>query len=87
MGRIYHKWRLFDILIYIMSSASIYIDKAKGVWGHAGFQKYFQNTGWMFLGKIASLAISFIATAYIARNLGPTNYGELSYAISFVGFV
>lgn len=68
-----------------MSSASIYIDKAKGVWAHAGFQKYFQNTSWMLLGKIASMAISFIATAYIARNLGPTNYGELSYALSFVG--
>lgn len=84
MGRIYHKWRLFDILIYIMSSASIYIDKAKGIWAHAGFQKYFQNTSWMFFGKIASMAISFIATAYIARSLGPTSYGELSYAISFV---
>lgn len=54
-------------------------------WHHAGFQKYFQNTGWMFLGKILSLAIAFIATAYIARNLGPTNYGQLSYAISYVG--
>ncbi len=38
----------------------------------------------MFFAKVASLVISFLATAYIARNLGPTNYGELSYAISFV---
>lgn len=38
----------------------------------------------MLFGKIASMAVSFIATAYIARNLGPRNYGELSYAISFV---
>lgn len=49
-----------------------------------GFQKYFKNTGWMLFGKIASMTISFIATAYIARNLGPSNYGELSYAVSFV---
>lgn len=38
----------------------------------------------MFFAKVASLVISFLATAYIARNLGPKNYGELSYAISFV---
>ncbi len=38
----------------------------------------------MFFAKAASLVISFLATAYIARNLGPKNYGELSYAISFV---
>lgn len=68
-----------------MNSASIYIDKAKNIWAHAGFQKYFQNMGWMFFGKLASMAVSLIATAYIARNLGPANYGELSYAISFVG--
>lgn len=57
----------------------------KEKWNHAGFQKYFRNMGWIFFGKITGLIISFIATAYIARNLGPSNYGELSYAISFVG--
>jgi O-antigen/teichoic acid export membrane protein len=57
----------------------------KEKWGHVGFQKYLKNTGWMFIAKVASMATTFVATAYIARNLGPTSYGELSYAISFVG--
>lgn len=48
-----------------------------------GIQRQFKNMGWMFFAKIGSFFISFLATAYIARNLGPTNYGELSYAISF----
>jgi O-antigen/teichoic acid export membrane protein len=56
----------------------------KEKWAHAGFQKYFQNLGWMFFARLGSMVISFFATIYIARNLGPTNYGELSYAISFV---
>lgn len=59
-------------------------------WGHSGFRKYFQNTAWMFGSRILSMGISFLATIYIARNLGPTNYGQLSYAISFVslfGFI
>lgn len=51
---------------------------------HPGFQKHSKNMGWMFFAKIGSMAITFFATAYIARNLGPTNYGQLSYAISFV---
>lgn len=68
-----------------MSSASIYIDKAKGLWAHAGFQKYFQNTGWMFLGRIFGLFISFFTTIYVVRYLGPENYGVLSYAVSFIG--
>jgi len=53
------------------------------IWNHTGFQRYFRNTGWMFLGKIGSLAVSFIAIVFIARRLGPGNYGQLSYAVSF----
>lgn len=53
--------------------------------GHPGVQKHSKNLSWMFFSKIANMVIAFIATAYIARNLGPTNYGQLSYAISFTG--
>lgn len=56
----------------------------KEKWAHAGFQKYFQNLGWMFFARLGNMAISFLATAYIARNLGASNYGQLSYALSFV---
>ena len=52
---------------------------------HIGFRKYAKNTSWVLIGKFSTMAISFIATLYIARNLGPTNFGELSYAISFTG--
>jgi len=84
IDRIYHKWRLFGILVYIMSSASIYMDKAKGVWSHAGFQKYFQNTGWMFLGQ-ATMIISLIINIWLARYLGPENFGKMNYVFAFVG--
>lgn len=55
-----------------------------GRWNKEGIMKYLSNTGWIFLGKSGSLLISFIATFYIARYLGPSNFGELSYALSFV---
>lgn len=55
------------------------------IWNHQGFQKYFKNTSWMFAGRIFSLAISFFVGIYIARYLGPMNYGLMNYAISFVG--
>lgn len=51
---------------------------------HEGFKKYFKNTGWLFLARFINLAIAFFVTAYVARYLGPANYGLLSYAISFV---
>ncbi len=60
-------------------------NKIAEIWNHAGFQKYFRNTGWMFFAKVLSLIISFLTTAFVARRLGPENYGQLSYAVSFVG--
>jgi O-antigen/teichoic acid export membrane protein len=55
------------------------------IWNHAGFQKYFRNTGWMFCGKIVAMLFSFISTIFLVRYLQPEKYGALNYAISFVG--
>jgi len=57
----------------------------KEKWSHAGFQKYLQNTSWMFFGRFFTLGVSFLVGIYIARYLGPSNYGLFNYAISFVG--
>ena len=53
-------------------------------WTKDGFKKYFFNTGWVFVAKMVSFAVSFLTVAFVARYLGPENYGKLSYAQSFV---
>ncbi|MEO8795967.1 MAG: flippase, partial [Daejeonella sp.] len=45
------------------------------------FEKYFKNTAWLMLGRILSMVVGFI----IARYLGPSNFGDLSFAIAFTG--
>ncbi len=52
---------------------------------HPGLLKYGNNASWLFWGRIFSLFISFFVSIYVARYLGPQNYGLLSFAISFVG--
>lgn len=42
------------------------------------------NTSWALAEKILRLGVSFIVTIYVARYLGPTRLGILSYALSFV---
>ena len=51
---------------------------------HPGFQKYSQNMGWMFFGRISTLVLSFFVSVYMARNLGVENFGTLNFVISFV---
>ncbi|MCX6716554.1 MAG: flippase [Candidatus Taylorbacteria bacterium] len=54
-------------------------------WKHEGFQRYFRNTGWMFFGRVSIMGITFLVNIYVARYLGPSEYGLLNYVISFVG--
>ena len=50
-----------------------------------GYKRYFANVSWMFFGQMFSLIVSFFIGAWIARYLGPNNYGALNYSIAFVG--
>ena len=60
-------------------------EKWRWVLQHGGFRKYFKNTGWMFLGQVFYLLLSFFIGAWIARYLGPEKYGIVSYVVAFVG--
>ncbi len=59
--------------------------KWRWVLGHEGFRRYFANTGWMFFGQMFSLGVAFFVGVWMARYLGPENYGVLNYAIAFTG--
>lgn len=49
------------------------------------FRNYFANTGWLFFERIVRMIIALFVGVYVARYLGPSNYGLLSYAVSLVG--
>jgi len=51
----------------------------------SGFKRYFVNTSWLFFERIIGMAVTFFVGVYVARYLGPANFGLLSYAGSFVG--
>lgn len=52
---------------------------------HAGFVKYFKNTSWLFAEKILRMTVGLLVGVWVARYLGPEEYGLLSYSQSFVG--
>ena len=52
---------------------------------HAGFRKYFFNTGWLFAEKVLRMAVGLFVGVWVARYLGPAQYGLLNYAGAFVG--
>ena len=68
-----------------MKIKQILEDKLNRLQLSTGFKKYFVNTGWLFFERIIGMAVTFFVGVYVARYLGPANFGLLSYAGSFVG--
>lgn len=51
---------------------------------HKTFQRYFFNTGWLLADKALRLLVGLFIGVYVARYLGPSRFGLLSFATSFV---
>lgn len=52
--------------------------------GRKNFQKIITNTGWLFFDKILRMGIGLFVWAWIARYLGPEQFGILNFATAFV---
>ena len=48
--------------------------------------KVVKNTGWIVFAQIYQMLISLIIGVISARYLGPSNYGTISYAASYISF-
>lgn len=44
------------------------------------------NTGWLLFDRITRIVIGLTVGAWVARYLGPSQFGELAYILSFVAF-
>ena len=63
----------------------MFIAKIKYLKTHQGFIKYFTNTSWLFAEKIFRIITGLVTVFWVARYLGPEQFGLFSYAQSFVG--
>jgi O-antigen/teichoic acid export membrane protein len=59
------------------------IIKLKYLFSNKGFLKYFKNTSWLLVEKLLRIFVGLFVGVWIARYLGPENFGILSYSQSF----
>ena len=50
---------------------------------HQGFRRYFANTSWMFAEQMLRMIAGLLVGIWVARYLGPEQFGVFSYAIAF----
>lgn len=74
-----------QIITYYDSTLSFFADTLTQSSSKEGFIRYFRNTGWLFIGRMSGMIASFFVGIYVARYLGPSNYGTLNYVFSYVG--
>ncbi|MCP2729659.1 flippase [Limnofasciculus baicalensis] len=49
-----------------------------------GLRQVISNTAWLFADKIGRMGLSLFVGVWVTRYLGPTQFGTLSYAMTFV---
>jgi len=54
--------------------------------GRATLHAIIHNTGWLLGDKALRLGLGLLVGAWVARYLGPSQYGELTYVVAFVAF-
>lgn len=63
------------------------LNKLKEIKTNKGFHKYFFNTSWLLFEKIFRMIISFFVGIWVARYLGPEQFGLLNYSIAVVTLI
>lgn len=52
--------------------------------GRENLQAILANSGWLLFDRIIQVFLGLIVGAWVARYLGPAQYGELAYAITYI---
>lgn len=61
-----------------------YFNKIQKLFSNNNFTKIFKNIIWLSSDKIIRMGVGLIVSVWIARYLGPNNFGIWNYAIAFV---
>jgi polysaccharide transporter, PST family len=52
--------------------------------GRTNLQKILGNTGWLFFDKILRMGVGLVVSAWVARYLGPEQFGTFNFSLAFV---
>lgn len=54
--------------------------------GRTNLLAILHNSGWLLLDKVLRLVVGVLVSAWVARYLGPAQFGELAYILAFIAF-
>lgn len=54
--------------------------------GRVNLHAVIHNSGWLLFDKLVRLLLGLVVGAWVARYLGPAQYGQLAYALAYLAF-
>lgn len=54
--------------------------------GRARLHAVIHNSGWLLFDKLIRMVLGLLVGAWVARYLGPAQYGELAYVLAYIAF-
>lgn len=54
--------------------------------GKINLHAIIHNSGWLLFDKLVRVLLGLLVGAWVARYLGPTQYGELAYSLAYIAF-
>jgi O-antigen/teichoic acid export membrane protein len=64
--------------------SNILVAKYKHIMQQPSLQKIAHNMGWLFFDKLARMMLGLLVGVWVARYLGPAQYGELAYVLAYI---
>jgi len=78
-------WLIEQISFTIIIKVNDLFKKIQQIFDHQGFKKYFFNTGWLMAEKLFKMLAGLLVGIWVARYLGPKQFGIFSYVVAFTG--
>ncbi len=69
--------------MFITRLVSILLAAEEKIFSREGFQKIFTNIGWLFFDRIFQMGVGLFVGVWVARYLGPDDFGLFNYAFAF----
>lgn len=54
--------------------------------GRVNLHVIIHNSGWLLFDKLVRILLGLLVGAWVARYLGPANFGELAYVLAYIAF-
>ena len=58
----------------------------QGLWSGPTVARVWRNSGWLLVERATRLLLALVIGAWIARQLGPAQFGELTYVLALLAF-